>query len=60
MRAWLKKARAEKTCKEVAENVGISESFYLKIEAGDRNCSVSVAKKIACFLGIDWSLFYEN
>ena len=60
MRNWLKKARGNRSRKEVAKNVGISESFYLKIETGERNCSVVVAKKVAKFLGFDWQKFYES
>lgn len=38
MREWLKKARSEKglTMKEMANKLGISESYYSLIENGER------------------------
>lgn len=38
MREWLKTLRTEKgmTMKEVGEKLGVSESYYCMIEAGER------------------------
>lgn len=48
------------TMKQVANEAGISESFYCLIESGDRRPSVETAKKIAAVLGFDWTRFYEG
>lgn len=34
--------------------------MYSKIERGEKNPSVDVAKKIAAVLGFDWTHFYED
>lgn len=61
MRNWLKEARKRKklTMKVLATKIGISECYYSQIENGVRNASVSVAKKIGCFLEIPWEKFFE-
>ncbi|MDW5300214.1 MAG: helix-turn-helix transcriptional regulator [Sedimentibacter sp.] len=43
----LKKLRANKTQKEIADLIGITTSHYGFIENGDRQPSLKVAKKIA-------------
>lgn len=62
MRVWLRKIRESKklTKKEAAVMAEISESFYDKIERGERNAPVKTAKKIAAALGFDWNLFFEE
>lgn len=47
---------------EVADQAGISQSYYASIETGMRGnpLSVIVAKKIAHVLGFDWTRFYEE
>ncbi|MEG2985302.1 MAG: helix-turn-helix transcriptional regulator [Peptostreptococcaceae bacterium] len=37
---------------EVAENLGISASFYYKIEQGTRTPTLKLAKKISKFYGV--------
>ena len=61
MRIWLKDFRKKEglTIKEVADNSGISASYYQKIESGKRGLSISVAKKISKVLGFDWVLFFH-
>lgn len=63
-RLWLKKIRESKkiTSKSVAQEVGISDSLYSLIESGKRGkpLNPSIAKKIATFLGFDWTNFYEE
>ena len=61
MREWLKKIRSNKcmTMKFVANEAGISESYYNQIENGTRNCTVDTAKKIANTLGFEWTIFFE-
>ncbi|MBR3967722.1 MAG: helix-turn-helix transcriptional regulator [Clostridia bacterium] len=60
-RDWLKDIRitSGKTMKEVSSEAEISECYYCQIESGDRNASVSVAKKIAAALGFSWQKFFE-
>ena len=60
MRVWLKEIRESKNLdkRKVALLSGISESYYDKIERGERNVPVKTAKKIADALGFDWNLFF--
>lgn len=62
MRKWLYKMRKAKnfTMLEVAEQSGISESYYSLIENGHRSVPVNTAKRIAKTLNFDWSKFYEE
>ncbi len=62
MRQWLFDIRKEGnfTMAEVAEQSGISESYYSMIENGVRNLPVSTAKKIASVLGFKWTKFYDD
>ncbi len=61
-RHWLTASRNEKkiTMKQLAESIGISESFYCQIESGKRRPSVENAKKLASILGFDWTMFFEG
>ncbi len=58
----LAKRRKEKglTAKKMAELVGITQSGYTHIELGNRNPSVTVAKKIAKVLDFDWIDFFSD
>ena len=51
MRTWLRDARLKsgKTMAEVAEALGISESYYCYIEAGDRqkNMDITLVMKLS-------------
>ena len=62
MREWLKATRLEKGLRveEVAEQVDITGSYYTMIEAGSRNPSVKVAKRLGVLLGVEWSRFFEG
>lgn len=62
MRVWLRDIRDIKDLsqKTVAENCGISRSFYADIERGERNPKVDTAKEIGKYLGFDWTLFFEE
>lgn len=53
MRTVLKEARKKKglTVPDVAGKLGISASFYYKIEQGVRNPTIELAKQIADSLG---------
>lgn len=46
---------------DVADKSGanISRQFYGMIESGERRPSVEVAKKIAAFLELNWTIFFE-
>lgn len=60
MRAWLIEMRGNRSQKEIAEKCGISQNHYSWIETGERDPSVSTAKKIASVLGFDWVRFYDD
>lgn len=64
MRKWLADIRtsAKKSQQEVADEAGISQSYYAGIETGIRGkpLAVPVAKKIAAALGFNWTRFYEE
>ena len=62
MRNWLRKIRKEQKLSqhEIADMVGISQTYYSAIEVGTRNVMVPTAKKIAAALGFDWQRFYED
>ena len=59
---WLKSIRENtgQTQRETAKAVGISKSYYEKIEGGFRSVPVDTAKKISAVLGFDWQKFYED
>ncbi|GAB7387421.1 helix-turn-helix transcriptional regulator [Bacillaceae bacterium] len=61
-REWLADLRkkAKMTHQSVAKAVGISRQYYGFIENGDRDPSVTVAKKLGNLLGFDWTIFYED
>ncbi|MBY9081055.1 helix-turn-helix transcriptional regulator [Paenibacillus sp. HN-1] len=44
----------------IAERTGISRQYYGMIEAGNRNPSVDLAKRIASVLRFDWTLFFAD
>lgn len=56
MREWLKTARKAKgmTMKDVAEKLGISESYYSQIESGERmqKMDLPVASALSTAVGI--------
>ena len=66
MREWLKKLREEygMTQMQLAEKLGISESYYAYIEGGNRQKSmdISLARKFSSIFGIsvDQIADYEN
>lgn len=63
-RQWLKQMRvkAKKSQQSVANEAGISQSYYAGIEDGSRGkpVSVPIAKAIASALHFDWTRFYSN
>lgn len=60
MRQWLVEYRGSHPQEEVAENCNIHRGYYSLIELGLRTPSVSVAKRIANYLGFDWTIFFDN
>lgn len=60
--SWLKTIRIKEgyVQKDVSNAAGISQPSYCNIENGERKPSVDTAKKIAAFLGFDWTMFYED
>ncbi|KEF40467.1 putative transcriptional regulator [Schinkia azotoformans MEV2011] len=61
-REWLEKLRENKgfTHQDIANKANISRQFYGMIENGERNPSVSVAKKISSVLDFNWTSFFED
>lgn len=61
-RIWLKEIRenANLTHEKVADDAGISRSYYTNIENDSKTPSVEVAKAIAKVLLFKWGLFFEN
>lgn len=62
MRNWLIEARKKAGFPQeyVAHRAGISQQHYSFIESGERRPSPEVAKRIAHFLGFDWTKFFED
>ena len=62
MREWLRARRVELNLSEkaVANAVGIKQAPYHRIETGQSNPKVEIAKKIARLLGVEWQLFYPD
>ena len=62
MRIWLKEFRdsAEKTQVVVADEAGISRSYYTNIENGTKTPSVKAAKSIAKVLCFPWEHFFDD
>ena len=46
--------------KAVSKAVGVSQPTYWEYEHGLTTPSVPTAKKIAAYLGFDWTLFFED
>ena len=59
-RQWLVDLRGDKNQEEVAMHSAIHRGHYSLIETGKRTPSVTVAKRIADYLGFDWTLFFEQ
>jgi putative transcriptional regulator len=59
-REWLIKARGDITHEQIAKQVGIKRQYYGMIENGTRTPSVNIAKKIAAYLGFDWTIFFKD
>ena len=59
---YIRSARAAKglTQQQAAEQIGICQSAYCRIETGSRSPSVKLAKKIARVLDIHWELLFED
>jgi putative transcriptional regulator len=62
LRTWLKDIRIKKdlTQQEVANAANVDVTMISKIELGERQPSVKVAKKIAAVLGFEWTAFYQD
>ena len=64
MRKWLAEIRtnAHKSQKAVADEAGISQSYYAGIELGIRGntLGVPIAKAIAKALNFEWTRFYNE
>lgn len=56
MRDWLKQKRTEKglTMAEMAAQLDLTESYYSRIESGDRqkNMDIALLRKLSCVLGM--------
>lgn len=62
MREWLREIRvaANKNHAEIADEAGISRSYYTNIELGIKTPSVTAAKSIGKALNFFWGNFFEN
>lgn len=64
MRTWLVEMRkaSGKSQQTVADEAGISQSYYAGIETGVRGnpLPVPMAKAIAGAMGFDWTKFYDD
>lgn len=60
-RVWLEKIRKDNnlTHQDVATEIKISRQYYGMIENGERDPSVTIAKKIGKLLNFKWTLFFE-
>lgn len=56
----LKQLREDKNMRQydLAQEAGISRSYYTMIENGKKRPSPKVAKRIAKILEFDWTIFY--
>ena len=62
MRLWMRKIRVAQglTLQDIANAAGVSVQSVAYYESGERTPTVPVAKKIANFLGINWTQFVED
>ena len=62
MRTWLIDMRHEQGLseKEVATRLGIKQPHYHRIEHGEGNPSVDLAKKIGKLYGVSWVRLFEE
>lgn len=64
MRQWLVETRkaAGKSQQKVADEAGISQSYYAGLETGIRGSRINpaIARKLAAVLDFDWTWFYEE
>lgn len=60
-RQWLIDLRKNEQLKqiEVAQACNITQEYYSRIELGNRNPSIKVAKRIASFLDFPFTMFYD-
>lgn len=49
-----------KAQEEIAEATGITRPAYTMIEAGSRNPSVTMARKIGTIMNLDWTIFLKT
>ena len=62
MRDWFKAIRVNRklTQADIAGMASVDVTTISKIELGERQPSVEVAKRIATVLGFEWTLFYQD
>lgn len=60
MRKKLIEARGDKSQKEVADSIGISQKTLSSIERGYRNPSVDLMKKIQAYYQISMLILFED
>lgn len=61
-RIWLETYRIQNkfTPLQIADKVEITRQYYGMIEKGERNPSVSIAKKIAAEINFKWTLYFHE
>lgn len=61
-RTWLAQIREKlgHTHQEIADKSNIERAYYTQIELGNRNPSVTVAKRIAATMKFNWTIFFDE
>jgi transcriptional regulator with XRE-family HTH domain len=57
---FMKKLRGTRSQTLIANEAGISQQMYSRIETGKCTPSPKVAKKLGSILGFDWTDFYKE
>ena len=60
MRVWLSRSRGNQTQQQIAEQAGITQSYYSMIESGQRTPQVALAKRLGEIMDFDWQKFYDD
>lgn len=60
--AFLKEARLKRELyqRDVAQHIGVTQSYYALIESGSRNVDLQVALELCKFLGLDLNDFIKT
>lgn len=58
---WMRDLRHKRkiTMRQVAESIGVTESFISQVERGNKRPSIETAKKLADVYKVKWTKFFE-